>query len=267
MNRLRLAVLATCCLTGCASISSVPLQSDGMTVVPGSTPGFRYYLPRPYLIVTEIPAPASPSNGSTGNAGFGASQGQGNSKGQTGSSGNNSSGSKPSPQDAQPTSSSPATPSDLSFSASSNVYEVKLIYLPDYRHPMAVTLNTGLFGTAGLQLTIQDGWMLTSVSANTDNSKLADVVTAALQAVGGASSGGATKAASASLSGAKSAAGLAGGRVLAPGLYSIDFDRGSNRVATVCAVSYFDSTGSHAPSKDDPGACGPDMSSSDIAKP
>jgi hypothetical protein len=54
---------------------------------------------------------------------------------------------------------------------------------------MAVSVSTGLFGIATLQLTLQDGWMLTG-----DNSKLGDVTIAAIQALSSATTGGASKA-------------------------------------------------------------------------
>jgi hypothetical protein len=113
---------------------------------------------------------------------------------------------------------------------------------------MAVELNTGLVGISKADLTLQDGWMLTSVSANADNSKMGDVLTAAIQALSGTVSGGATKATK-----APPAPGAAPGpqqsvvphdRALRPGLYAFDYNYGKSRVSFLCAIAYFDSTGS-----------------------
>ncbi|ALL68574.1 zinc finger mynd domain-containing protein [Paraburkholderia caribensis MBA4] len=124
-----------------------------------------------------------------------------------------------------------------------------------------------MFGTASMQLTLQDGWMLTNVSANGDNSKLADVMTTVFQAIAGGGSGGATTAAGAATGKAKGGApgaaptGQPVDRILAPGLYAFDYSVNQSRVQSVCAVAYFDSNGSsHPTTTKDPGACGPDVS-------
>src|ERR1700674_4096051 len=53
------AVFAGILLAGCAPrIAATPLAPDGATPLPGAASGFRYFLPRPYLLVMEIPAGA-----------------------------------------------------------------------------------------------------------------------------------------------------------------------------------------------------------------
>ena len=170
-------------LSACASINAVPLTADGTSALPGAEKGFRYYLPRPYLLVTELPATASAASGpkivnppgppapkgfkippgaapgGKGGAGPGGGDGGAATAGADGS----DSSQKNTPQ--QTGQASNAT-TNSGFSASTPTYSIKLIYLPDYSRPMAVTMSTGMFGTASMQLTLQDGWMLTNVSAN-----------------------------------------------------------------------------------------------------
>jgi len=239
-------------LGGCANITATALQPDGRSEIPGAASGFRYYPPKPYLLVMELPAPAPTPPNTPGKTGLAAPKAP--------SSTDNS-------QTQAPASQSPAPVTDLSFLASSATQIAKVIYLPDYQHPMAVTMSTGLLGIASLQLTLQDGWLLTNVSANGDNSKLGDVMIAALQAVSAGATGGASKAAPTAAQTKNALAGLTGGRVLAPGLYAFDYVPGTSRVAAVCAVAYFDSTGSHPPQAGDPGACGPSVSAPDLRAP
>ena len=188
----RLTVLAPILLTSCASVTAVPLMANGMP--DGTTKGLRYYLPKPYILVTELPVPAPApqaargTQGQGGAAGAGAAGGNGSGKDQSGKSSD-------SPQATTPT--APAT--DTSFSASMANYSVKLIYLPDYNHPMALQEESGLFGNVSLAPTFQDGWMLTSLSSLNDSggaAALAAVASLVGSAVGGGASGGATKVAS-----------------------------------------------------------------------
>ena len=151
-----------------------------------TTDGIRYYLPKPYVLVTELPvAPPAPqiSGGpQQGGGGGGMNNSKDQSKDQT-------------PQATTPT--APAT--DTSFSANMASYSVKLIYLPDYSHPMALQEESGLFGNVALAPNLQDGWMLTSLSSSNDSggaAALAAVASLIGSAVGGGASGGGTKAVS-----------------------------------------------------------------------
>jgi hypothetical protein len=279
---------ASSLLTGCAAVTAIPLEPDGLTAVAGAQPGFRYYLPRPYLLVAEAPATktvggsggtsgqtgqlihvepradaANPQTGDenkqsvdgskdkTKTAGAGASANPPSKPGTDGS--NNSSG----PSAA----SAPATDTSFQIGDSSKTYIAKLIYLPDYSRPMAVELSTGLVGISKVDMSLQDGWMLTNVSANADNSKMGDVLVAAIQALSTGATGGASQAASAA---SKKAGALPlalqapPDRVLRPGLYAFDYNYGMSRVSFLCAVAFFGPEGSKPATG--PGACGPDYS-------
>jgi hypothetical protein len=289
-----LGVNALTLLGGCASITAVPLEPDGLAAVEGAQPGFRYYTPRPYLLVAEAPggtpssnqppaavdvppvvahppaalvapappiapapaappiapAPAAPPAAAAHPGAPGAGPVPANQQNQP-----------PNQQNGSP-STAPAT--DTSFIASNGTtYVAKLIYLPDYSRPMAVKMNTGLLGTTSVQMTLQDGWMLTNVSANADNSKMADVLTAAVQALSAGSTGGASKAASTAAATAKppgEGPHAPETNVLRPGLYALDYDFGNSRVSFVCAIAYFGSSGIVPAKPKEPGACGPDRS-------
>jgi hypothetical protein len=149
-----------CSLWGCA----------GHFVVKPTTPtspqnGFRYYLPKPYLLVTNMSvAPdeassPSPKQPDTTGAGGGASK----------------------PKD----NSTPTPPRP-----DGSVVTVKLIYLPDVAHPYSVSIAGAGLGTfkGGLQLT--NGWMLTNVSEESD-AKVAETITAVSGLIGSVLSGGA----------------------------------------------------------------------------
>jgi hypothetical protein len=72
-------------------------------------------------------------------------------------------------------------------------YAVKLIYLPDYSQPMSIQLKSGVFGNSSSAPTLQDGWMLTSMSGSADSGGAA--VISALTSLGSAFAGGAGPAA------------------------------------------------------------------------
>lgn len=201
MRRLALSLFCLLTLTGCAKVQVQPLKADGTRS--GAVPGVRYYLPMPYLLVTELPvaetAPALPP-----------------AKAQP------APGGAPAKEDApdpggSPTATSPAGASNTSFSAATPQYVLKLIYLPDLEHPMALTASSG-FGTAQMTPTLQDGWMLTSLSASSD-SKVAETLTALGSALTGLKGPAA---------GAKAPGGgpdpYQGTHCLAPGLYRFAFD-------------------------------------------
>jgi hypothetical protein len=277
-----LGVMGCIGLVACAKVSAVPLDPSGIDAIPGATPGFRYYMPRPYLLVTKLPseAPAGgapksvsiqpfcdptktecpkndqppPPGASKGAAPKNGTSKDGNST-DTGSSGKTET---PGQQNAP----AAAPPTDTSFMASTATYMVKLVYLPDYSRPMAVNMDSGLLGVTSIQLTLQDGWMLTNVSANSDNSKTADVLTAAISALTGNAASGAAKSTSSSSKGSPPGGlgTIPPNQILRPGLYAFDYDYGMSRVSFVCAVAYFDARGTIRPTYPrDRGACGPDM--------
>ena len=183
------AFLMSGTLVSCANITAVPLNATGM---PDRTvPGIRYYLPRPYILITEIPVPPpaapEPATSSSGQA-----------KGGDAKPGTSGDKAAQTSQSSVPTSGA----TDLSFSAAMTSYSVKLVYLPDYRHPMALQEHSGLFGNVALSPTLADGWMLTSLTSTNDSggaAALSAVASLVGSAVGGVTTGGASKVAGASL--------------------------------------------------------------------
>jgi len=186
------SLIAVLC-TACAGVNAIPLHADGSVDwwKWWFATGVRYYLPKPYLIIAELPATPNPPKKSDGDAD---------------SSGLDPSANPPSPKakddsgsDKQPQVSAPsAPPSNTSFAATMAQYSVKLIYLPDFSHPMALKMRSGLLGTASAAPTLQDGWMLTSLSASSDNGVantlqgIAAVVSGAASTASGGGKGGAS---------------------------------------------------------------------------
>jgi hypothetical protein len=221
-------------LTGCAGVTVTPLDANGK-VAKDQGAGLRYYMPRPYLLVVQLPATATKtdsSNGDNGQVEMDAVPSGDKSKTNT---------------DAAASSPSSAPISDTSFMAATPQYQVKLVYLPDLEHPMAMSSSTGLFGTSTMTPTLQDGWMLTSLNANAD-SKMSETLTALASIAGsvaGGGSGAAAKAAKNTVSSTQfvspqfTSQGKLVNPVLRPGLYRFEYD--TNGVLTgLKAVAFFD---------------------------
>jgi hypothetical protein len=138
----------------------------------------------------------------------------------------------------------PAT--DTSFGGSTPQYIIRLVYLPDMSKPMAMSEHTGLFGTAEMKPSLQDGWMLTSLDATAD-SKTAETLTAIASLVSAAASPltGATQAAATAAKGMAKPGGNpkgqgnnqpqdlrnffdVNGSILRPGLYKFTYDADGN---------------------------------------
>jgi hypothetical protein len=268
-------------LIGCASVTAIPLEPDGLTAVAGAKPGFRYFIPRPYLLVAEAPAarvsggtppkpapegqmpPKKPPVKDAADKGAKDAARDGKPIGGAPSDATNKKTDSTSSDGGDGTKPASVPGADISFQiGDGKTYIAKLVYLPDYSRPMAVELNTGLVGISKEDMTLQDGWMLTNVSANADNTKMGDVLTAAIQALSTSATGGASKAATAA-AGAKPKAGAPAphappNQVLRPGLYAFDYAYGTSRVWGLCAVAYFGPGGSEPATGR--GACGPDYS-------
>jgi uncharacterized protein YceK len=176
MKLLSFLMMPVLVLSGCASVNVTPLNANG-TPNKKAADGIRYYLPLPYLLVVELPptlvtngaSPASDDqNLSEDDANIAASGG--GSKPKPPASGNTTN------QSSSSAMTSPAPASDVSFSAATPQYMIKLIYLPDLQHPMAMTESAGI-GTADMKPNLQDGWMLTSLDAPID-SKASENITA-----------------------------------------------------------------------------------------
>ena len=247
-------------LGGCAGVRVTPLNPDG-TAAAGAKEGMRYYMPAPYLLVTRmppLPAPGSSPRGSDD------SEDQAGNEAQAAQSKKDS---KPKPpkdnqNDGGKPSSAPAggaPSSNTSFLASTPEYMLKLVYLPDKTKPMAMSVRTGLFGTASMKPGLQDGWMLTSLDASAD-SKTAETLTAIASIVSSAATAGA--------GGAKSAAGAGGGgkitttttkfdekgrreeekvtekipdfsnQILKPGLYKFVYDASGQLIGLHCVTGF-----------------------------
>jgi hypothetical protein len=155
-----LAALSLLFLCGCAGVDVTSLNPNGSHNTHAAD-GVRYYLPAPYLLVVELP-PTIPGK-SGGDSGDPTAQKAAASPGSTNTTSSTSMA-------------SPGPASDVSFSAATPQYMIKLIYLPDFRHPMAITESAGI-GTADMKPNLQDGWMLTSLDSPVD-SKVPETITA-----------------------------------------------------------------------------------------
>jgi len=180
-------------VAGCAQVVVTPLLPDG-SPAPNQAKGVRYYMPQPYLLVTQLPGSDSASNpDDTSSNGGASSQGRSTGRSPATTPSSNSQNKSPDDSTAKPPTTTAAS-TDTSFDFRTAHYAVRLIYLPDYSHPMSITENPGLFGTAEMQPALQDGWMLTSLDAKGD-SKVSETIGAMAQLVasvyGGAAAGGA----------------------------------------------------------------------------
>jgi len=125
-------------------------------------------------------------------------------------------------------------------------YGVKLIYLPDYSHPMVLQQHAGL-GSTTMKPTLQNGWMLTSLDSSAD-SKTAENLSS-IAAIIGATHGG-----SGGTGGTKSSQAGGGGPgaaptppVLPPGLYRLYFDPRTGVLTKLCKVARFNDRGVEDP--------------------
>lgn len=282
MSKQMAIVVAVAGISGCAGISVTPLTTTG---APDTTQqeGFRYYVPKPYLLVVEIPtasadgadslqnqirpaptnpAPAAGTVGAPPTIGGGAPLviGENNPQpvrpgqpprhaGQP-PAGSHAAGAAAPASDTTGKGGAPSatsdtnttTTGDTSFYAANTIYVIKLIYLPDYSHPMAVGVHSGLIGTSSIQLGFQNGWMLTSLNGSSDN-KVAETLASvasligAVKGVGGGGGGGGTTG-----GGGGHAAGGAyvPQAMLLPGLYA--FDNRSNGLLGLCIAQPFGPT-------------------------
>ena len=146
--------LLICVCAGCtAHYSAVHVgRPDDHTI-----DGFRYFLPKPYLLVTNLttaatPAPAKADNG----------------KGDSGEKGVKDSADKfkGKPDDGG---ASPAPPN--------STITVQLLWLPDTKEEYAVVMKGHSIGTFEGKLQLDNGWMLTSVNEKSD-AKVAETLTA-----------------------------------------------------------------------------------------
>jgi hypothetical protein len=120
-----------------------------------NAPGFRYFLPRPYLLITNMavaPAPATtPANPTTPKPTGGGTGGTG---GAGGSTGDKDAGANP--------------PGATSQTAVSTV-TLQLIWLPDFDQEYAISIKGGRTGTFNGGIQLSNGWMLTGVNEQNDS--------------------------------------------------------------------------------------------------
>lgn len=230
MFRLRIAAIAAApiLLPACASVSVIPLDYNGQPKA--EAPGLRYYMPKPYLMVTQVPKDQLPAQ--SGGDGAGGAGNNGNNPNNN----NNTNNSK----NSDPTNSgSPSPSSDLSYQLGNSSYLLKLIYLPDMSKTMAINVVPGILGTSSAQPTLQDGWMLTSLQASSDNSKAIDDLTTLASALIGGGAKGATKVATGGGAGGANLveATLPDGGLPA-GLYEFRYDE-YGHLNGLCAVTLF----------------------------
>jgi hypothetical protein len=195
-------VLGLCLLlavTGCADITVTQVNADGLPVCHAA---HGLVVPRlmPYLLVAYLPAdPAAPANKGSDSETKKPYKPKISKKNK-----DNAEDTDTDTADKPTTSGNAASASDLSFSATTSQYAIKLIYLPDYSHQQAIATSSGWFGKANLQVQLLDG-TLVSLNGNTDNTENGEVAKAALSALVTAATGGQAAAPAA-------AAKVAGGR-------------------------------------------------------
>lgn len=292
----RLYVIAPALLlAGCAGVDVQALSVDGSTK--SGLPGLRYYMPRPYLLVTRLPPDPvqgsnngadtvniPPANGTQGTPGTqnghgtdhttsnsgrhsgtgsgassdlppppppahgaGVAGAGGGNNGANGSADNSSGKGSDDPSSGSKAQAAPAAASDTSYQHTSDGYQIKLVYLPDFSRPMSIRMHSGLLGTASFQPTLVDGWMLTSLQGSGDN-KVAETLTAIAQMIASAegggktssSGGGATKAGAAAPNGNQGAPSSDISQdVLPPGLYGFDYGAADGTLRGLCLVTKF----------------------------
>lgn len=245
MKRLGVLVIACLLMAGCASITAVPLDPVSFKKT-GGEPGIRYYMPKPYLLVMELPpvpaAPSTPKNGKMEEQkGGGDGQSKGGNAGAGAGKDNSGSSSGNSSQTSLPT----APPADTSFSVANSLYTAKIIYLPDFEHPMALQMTSGVFGNSSMAPTLQDGWMLTSLSGSSDSGG-ANVLNTLLGSTGSIANAVASKFIL-SRGAAPEVPPAWSKTILAPGLYEFQYTDGKQQLAP---VFYFCLDGIHEPAKD-----------------
>jgi hypothetical protein len=126
------------------------------------TKGIRYYRPKPYLLITPyaagVPTPAGDAEEPE--------------KPKKGADDENAATPKPEKAKTQP--------QEVKIVGLTDQYvQMELKMLPDFSEEYAIDIRTG-FGTNHTQITLEDGWNLTSVNAELD-SKTAENITAVAQ--------------------------------------------------------------------------------------
>jgi hypothetical protein len=229
-------------LPGCAKVTVTPLDPSGQPTTEAE--GVRYYLPKPYLLVMSLsgsaPEGKPPPKGPVVDPKTGEVIAPGG--------GDTNTSSKDSPGgNTNGTSAAPSATGDISYLAADAQTVAKLIYLPDYSRPMAISESPGLFGSVNMAANLQDGWLLTSLQGAGD-SKTAETLMAIaslISAAGGGAGAGAAKKAQPP-GGAGVEAPPPSTQLLPPGLYAFVYNPGG-LLTDVCLVRAFDDQRNNVP--------------------
>jgi hypothetical protein len=228
--------LLGCLLSGCAAVTAVPVSPTTGQEIPNAVDGIPYFLPAPYLLVMEVPnEPPAPKAGGGGAAAGGAAP--------PAAPAPTTPGDKKSTDDGSGTAPSPTT--DTSFSMFTKQYGVKLIYLPDYSHPMVLRQRAGI-GSTTLKPTLQNGWMLTGLDSSAD-SKVAETISSVGSILGATHGSGGSGSSTPSKAGGGSAGVPVVPPVLPPGLYRLYFDPATHVLSKICQVARFTDQGVEDP--------------------
>jgi hypothetical protein len=237
-------VLLSAAASSCASVTAVPVDPLTWKAKMDAPEGIPYYLPRPYLLVTEVPVETPPPKAQQeegkGGAAAKAAPGKGTSADKSAPPADDAmKKATPAPDDGSGTSPSPA--SDQSFGMFTKQYGVKLIYLPDYEHPMLLRQRAGI-GSTTLKPTLQNGWMLTALDSSAD-SKTAETLASIGSLVSATHGGGSGGTGGSKSGGGEEAKGAPPpAKALPPGLYRLVVSP-KGVVVDICQVARFESTG------------------------
>jgi len=142
-------------IIGCTTVSVTPINADGTKKEGGMVDGIPFYRPKPYLLVAEIDKDCEAKfDVKINNQNF-IIQGQDDSQ----------------PNDSEAPIEKALSNTSFEFAGNENGFFAKLIYLPDYTHGYALSINSWwrVFGIAEVSPTLQDGWMLVNLNEKTDS--------------------------------------------------------------------------------------------------
>jgi hypothetical protein len=150
----KLLFLGSFLLFGCTTVSVTPIDSEGTKKV-GKVDGIPFYRPKPYLLVAEMNKDCQAKFDVKINNQNLTIQGQDDSQ----------------TNDSEPPIEKALSNTSFEFAGNENGFFAKLIYLPDYAHGYALSINSWwrIFGIAEVSPTLQDGWMLVNLNEKTDS--------------------------------------------------------------------------------------------------
>lgn len=196
--RLAFVVIATAAaatIAACGSITAVQLDPSDLTKKKDASEGIVYFLPKPYLLVAAGPKreAGTATHKLSGDQRSKLNEILAKTRGlPTANAGDISRliqsvlEEPPKPEGGTTADQTPAPVGDsTSFWVGADQYLVKLVYLPDCAHPMALKISAGLFGNISVHPQLQNGWMLTSLNGTVDNSALLSSLSTIVTAVKG----------------------------------------------------------------------------------